>query len=370
MSAVPQISSSSVASHIADSSEGFGKRNGRMPGSGLARRLYLPRVLGLALGSLFVAAGLAQHGAPHGLWLMLAFVGLVWPHPAYRWALRSPTPALAEHRNLMVDSLFGGFWITAMGFNLLPSTLIATMLGMSNMAVGGWSLFLRVMPAQVIGASLALGLLNVRFEPVPELAVVLACIPFMVIYPLLFGMVTWRLSQKLSQQREALRVLHEHDALSGLYSRAHWDTRLRQEFQRFQRYGRPVSLLLMDIDHFKLINDSHGHPAGDDAIRRVGALLRELVRPEDMVGRYGGEEFAAILAETTASQATQAAERIRTTLAATRMPIANGVQLTMSFGIAELSTEVPDCLSWIERADRALYGAKSSGRNQVRVSED
>ncbi|MFP5406000.1 MAG: diguanylate cyclase, partial [Gammaproteobacteria bacterium] len=272
------------------------------------------------------------------------------------------------HRNLLIDSTIGGFWIAAMGFNLLPSSLIVTMLCMSNMAVGGWRLFVKGVPALALGALLALALLRVRFQAVPELAVVLACIPFMVIYPLLIGMVTWRLSLKLSQQREALRILHEHDSLSGLYSRAYWDTRLQQEFQRFGRYKRPVTLMLMDIDHFKAINDTHGHTAGDDAIRRVGALLLEHVRPEDLVGRYGGEEFAAILPETTASQARVLAERIRGALAATVMPIGGGVRLTMSFGIAELSPDVRDCLVWIERADRALYEAKDGGRNQVRVS--
>ena len=369
MSAMPQPPPS-ASPYFPGAPLGFGAPGGRRPGSGLARRLYLPRVLGLGLGSLCVAAGLAQHGAPEGLWLLLAFTGLAWPHLAYRWSLATAAPAPAEHRNLLIDSMNGGFWIAAMGFNLLPSSLIVTMLGMSNMAVGGWRLFLKGVPAHVAGALLALALLDVRFQAVPELAVVLACIPFMVLYPLLIGMVTWRLSQKLTQQREALRVLHEHDSLSGLYSRAYWDTRLQQEFQRFQRYRRPVSLMLMDIDHFKAINDTHGHTAGDDAIRRVGALLLEHLRPDDLVGRYGGEEFAAILPETTASQAARVAERIRLALSTTLLPVADGLRMTMSFGIGELSADVRDCQAWIEVADRALYNAKDGGRNQVRVAED
>lgn len=342
-------------------------REARPRGFGLARLVYGPRVLGSGLAALCVAAALHQHGALTDLWLLLVLHGFVWPHLAYQWTRRSATPQAAEHRNLLIDAFGGGFWVPAMGFNLIPSVLILTMLSLDNMAVGGRRVFLWGLLAHGVGALLALLVIDPRVELVSTLTTLVACVPFLVVYPLLIGAVTYRLSCQLRQQREQLRTLLETDALSGLYSRMHWDRRLAEEFQRFQRHRRPVTLILMDVDHFKAINDRHGHVTGDDAIRQLGRLLLQQVRDGDIAGRYGGEEFGVILPDTDTQAAVQIAERIRSTLAAAPLPVGEGLRLSMSFGVATLASDVASGTAWIEQADRVLYQAKREGRNAVRV---
>ena len=336
-------------------------------GTRLVRRVYLPRIVGLGLGAACVAAALAQHGAPQWTWVVLAINGFLWPHLAYQWAKRSSSPYAGEQRNLLIDSASGGFWVWAMGFNLLPSVLILTMLGMDNIAVGGVRLFLKGLLAHLAGALLAWPLLGARFEPASTLFVIIACIPFLVTYPLLVGVITFRLSQQLSAQKRELETRSRRDALSGLCSRDYWEQRLAEEFSRHRRYGRPVALLLADLDHFKAINDTYGHVFGDEVIRHVGLLLHGQMRQDDIVGRYGGEEFGAILPETSASQAQQAAERIRHALATAPIQGNPAVRLTASFGIACLSRRASDPHQWLEQADRALYQAKNGGRDCVRV---
>ncbi len=169
------------------------------------RSVYLPRAIGRALSGLCIGAALAQHdaGAPW-LWALLVFNALVWPHVAYRWAMRSTSPMHGERRNLLVDSCIGAFWLPVIGFNLLPSVLILSMLTMNNLSVGGSRLFVRGLLAQAAGASIGWLLFGGRLEIAATLPTIIACLPFLVVYPLTMGVVTYRLSKRLTQQKKQL----------------------------------------------------------------------------------------------------------------------------------------------------------------------
>ncbi|MEW6706966.1 MAG: diguanylate cyclase [Pseudomonadota bacterium] len=183
------------------------------PGAELTRRIRWPRTAGLGLGALCVAGGLWQHAAPGWLWGLLALNGLAWPQLAYALALRSPAPRATELRNLLVDSAAGGFWVAAMGYNLLPSVLILTMVAMNNVAVGGTRLFVRGAAAQAAGVLAGSLLLAPGLEPAATLRTILLALPFMVVYPLIIGLTTYRLSAKLARQkRELERSEHLHRA--------------------------------------------------------------------------------------------------------------------------------------------------------------
>lgn len=175
---------------------------------------------------------------------------------------------------------------------------------------------------------------------------------------------------KLAQQQanKQLQELSRIDHLTGLYNRGYWESRLIQEFKRFDRYELSSSLIMLDIDHFKNVNDTYGHTVGDDVIRQVSKALKAQIRDLDIAGRYGGEEFGIILTGTNADGAKVFAERLRQTIE--QMVVHTEGQLvkfTVSMGISQLNEEINGHRIWIEHADQALYRSKENGRNQVTI---
>jgi diguanylate cyclase (GGDEF)-like protein len=493
-------------------------RSGR--GIGLARRIRGPRALGLGLGALCVAGALAQHGAAPWVWALLVFNGFAWPHVAYAWAQRSRDPHAAEHRNLLIDSLLGGFWVPAMAFNVLPSTLIVTMLAMDNLAVGGGRLFARGLVALAAGAAAAALLLGVHVEPAASLTTVVAALPFLVVFPLTIGFTTYKLSMRLARERaqaqqsarlhqatldamqagivlydaddrlvlcnddfrrlygalapllvpgirfeelvrEALarglvpqargdeeRWLHERlrrhadpagavirefagdrwrriveqrlpdgsllafstdvtdlvrnerelrrlnderdafarqlqvlnsrlhrlsltDPLTGLANRRLFELRLGEEWQRAQRHGIPLSLLIVDVDHFKRFNDRHGHPAGDACLRQLAERLASCARRAgDLVARLGGEEFVLLLPHCDAAEAAETARRCLAAIDAAAIahgdsPVSDHVSVSIGVAQARFDGSMNDSSALVDAADAALYRGKSAGRGRV-----
>lgn len=174
-------------------------------------------------------------------------------------------------------------------------------------------------------------------------------------------------SEELAAERR-LRDLATRDGLTALMNRAAFDTQLDREIERARRYGRPLSLVLFDVDHFKRVNDRFGHVAGDRVLAAVGAETRRCVRTCDHAARYGGEEFAVILPETDADGAWRTAERLREGVAS--LALVHGgerMAVTISAGCATLQGRHPDALALVHDADNGLYSAKRSGRNRTEV---
>ncbi|TKC78954.1 sensor domain-containing diguanylate cyclase [Trinickia terrae] len=172
--------------------------------------------------------------------------------------------------------------------------------------------------------------------------------------------------------RERLKRLGMTDALTGLANRRHFDERLREEVMRAARHGMPVACLFADIDHFKRINDTHGHAAGDRALIAAGGCVRNQLRGTDILARYGGEEFAALLVQTDLAGARIVAERIRDAVAGLEVLDERGerIALTLSLGIAVRTIDAgrdaaEAAHELIEDADQAMYRAKRNGRDRV-----
>jgi len=176
----------------------------------------------------------------------------------------------------------------------------------------------------------------------------------------------------LLMHNRTLSEISARDSLTGLYNRWYVMEKIDSEMNRALRHGSPMSLLMLDLDHFKRVNDSFGHSVGDEVLKVVGQVLRESCRVYDVPGRYGGEEFCIILPETRVGNTTQVAERIRSRLASTQLPVGGtSITVTASIGVAGMDSVaeggVVSAAALLDRADQALYAAKHLGRNRVEL---
>jgi diguanylate cyclase (GGDEF)-like protein len=203
--------------------------------------------------------------------------------------------------------------------------------------------------SNALGLEGALQLLEQSGHPLPDLATA--------------GKAAW-----LQAVIDGLCQLSSRDPLTGLANRRQFELTLASEVDRVARAGEPALVLMIDIDHFKKVNDAHGHPAGDGVLKAVAHALHDCIRPMDTVARFGGEEFAMILPNCAPSFGHAVAERIRKRVQALKIAIAPGVDVsvTVSIGGAFAPQWVrSSALLWVERADQQLYRAKSEGRNRA-----
>ncbi len=180
-------------------------------------------------------------------------------------------------------------------------------------------------------------------------------------------------THELAEANSRLAQLAVTDGLTGLFNHRHFYERLNLEVERSQRSGGAVSLIMLDVDHFKFYNDHHGHPAGDEVLRQLARLLGDGRRANDVVARYGGEEFAIILIDTAKFTATKIAERLRERVAEYRFahvaeqPLGH---LSVSAGVATFPDDAGDGAALVRAADGALYAAKHAGRDRVVLASD
>jgi two-component system, cell cycle response regulator len=184
----------------------------------------------------------------------------------------------------------------------------------------------------------------------------------------------FRFSNADESQEQLLRQLYEAsvtDALTGANNREHFDSQLRMELSYARRHNTDLGLLLFDVDHFKRVNDTYGHPVGDDVLIEIARCVRRLVRNEDVFARYGGEEFGLILRSIDIAGARAAGERLRAQVERLVVTCDRGpVSVTISIGCASLlTTSAPTTEALVQTADRRLYAAKHSGRNRVVASD-
>ncbi len=318
----------------------------------------------MGLASLPLMAVLHELGSAWPAWAWMAVACFVWPHLAFLLARSHADPFKAELRNFMIDSLLAGSLVPIMHFNLLPSAVLLSVSLADKINTGVRWLWLRSLPgmfAAVLAGGLATGF-EVAY-PTSTL-VLLSCLPIMVIHTLAVSQSSYRLVRRVQRQNLQLAELMRRDPLTGLSSRDHWQREAEAMLRQHQADGLPATLLLVDVDHFKAINDRYGHGMGDDVLRGIAGIMRHTLRGGGNAGRLGGDEYAVAL-PMELHEAEALAERVRTTVEAMEFPLHPGLRCSISLGLAVPPAEGLGLREWMEAADRALYRAKNAGRNQT-----
>ena len=175
----------------------------------------------------------------------------------------------------------------------------------------------------------------------------------------------------MSRLNDELKVASRIDGLTGLFNRRYWQERFEQAYKLAKRREKPSTALMLDIDHFKKVNDTYGHQAGDSVIQSLAHLIKRCVRETDLAGRYGGEEFAVILTDSAVDNAVTVAERLRRLAEHSQVEHEGQIiKFNISVGLAEFSPLCDSPMEWLERADQALYQAKQTGRNKYCVWQE
>lgn len=198
-------------------------------------------------------------------------------------------------------------------------------------------------------------------------------VPIIFVFGAIFVLVVCALAYQTTRELKKVFILEQEcitDPLMGIFNRRHLDRRLQEEVIRCQRYNLFLAVLMVDIDHFKKVNDTWGHQVGDLVLKHIARILTDTLRQTDMVARFGGEEFVVLLPHTPETESYSLAERLRKTVEKTPFVLGiNGNQkeipITISIGSACLLPDDDSAFALLERADKAMYTAKHSGRNQV-----
>ncbi len=344
---------------------------------------------------LFAILGAHMRVQPSGYglyaWGLLGLQFLVYPHVAYWRACRARDTRQAELHNLTIDSLLFGIWAAAFGFPVwITFTLFITTTINHALYRDPWAMT-HSAAAIAVGVLLALAIGGLHFSPATDWPTTALCISGLTLYLVIVANVAYTRNHQLHRVRRQLQLDEQalqkqldeinalqkqlsdqanRDALTGLYNRRYLDSTLERELARCQREGQPLSLMLIDIDHFKQINDTYGHQAGDEVLKQLADMLNAQARSADVVCRFGGEEFLLLLPNMPQAVAQERAEQWRRDFAANTIVFGEfRMQVTLSIGLASYPGHGTSPQALIRSADRALYRAKTEGRNRVVVAE-
>jgi diguanylate cyclase (GGDEF)-like protein len=356
------------------------------------------RMRTVAFAMMFVASALHSTGKSYspGLWLLLVLLFLIYPHLQYYRACRAPAPLSAEMHNLLTDSVLLGMAVAALGFPLWItfSAFLGTI--SNNTANMNWRGAGKTLLAFPAGALAGCSVFGFTLSPDTGWPATLFCIVGLTGYLVAMGNISYARIRRLRLTREALMlreaelmdvnqalhrnfqeidVLHDQlreqanrDALTGLFNRRYLDSTLDRELARCKRDGQPLALIMIDIDHFKQVNDTYGHQAGDQILFKLGTLLAGMARAGDVACRYGGEEFLLLMPTMPLDAAVVRAGELRTTFGEMVVPFGEfRLKATLSIGVSAYPGHGMSAEELIRHADKALYRAKHSGRNRVDV---
>ena len=346
----------------------------RLAMSGLAALLM---VFCLVVMNSVAAAGLASTSEVR-VWTACSVLGLIAVYAAIRsgWSRRFKDPALTLAQILYAITCCAAAFVIAGPARgvTLPILAIILMFGIFGLTTRQ---MLGVLVYSLVAFGVASGVVAARDEPDYPTVVAAAYVGMVVVVLLSSTFLTTRVQStrehlrrqkaELAQALEQIRQLATHDDLTGLLNRRAMLDRMQLEQRRSLRSGSPLLIAQLDIDHFKAVNDTHGHAAGDLVLQSFADTVRRNVRDTDVLARWGGEEFVLLLCDTPAADAVALMERLRQAVQAMQVPVSQRdgpITVTVSIGLAR-HTPADPLAGTLERADQALYAAKAGGRNRV-----
>lgn len=330
------------------------------------------------------------------LWAALFLQFLIYPHVMHLRAARSNRPLLTELNSLLLDGLLFGIWIGLLGFPLWISYTMVIGVTINLMVFRGPVGFFQAALALALGVLIVYLTGGAHLTSHHSWVADLLCMLGLTFYLMMVGNVAFSRNLRIRETREQLRTSEsalqaanhalqqqlteinllqqqlrdqaDRDPLTGAYNRRYFDVSIARDLAYCARHQQPLALILIDIDHFKAVNDQYGHQAGDLVLTALADLLCLHSRASDLVCRFGGEEFLVALPNTDLATAAQRAEQYRCALAAIRLDW-QGIQLsaTISLGVAGFPDHGQDIEGLLRSADLALYHAKHQGRNRVEL---
>ncbi len=313
----------------------------------------------------FISIVLGNTAVSAGLSFFCAAIGVFQQHRLPRKLLLGPPLILALILSFLMNDIGSRIIVSGLLFSTQCVFALFTLINRQSKVIGRGQ-YLLAGGLVITIFVLVMRILSVIFAP-SDISSMLHQTPiqvltFMATFITLILMSNGFVLMIKERADEQIRLMAMKDRLTGIWNRIRLEEAAQQEIARLERYGHPVSLIMMDLDHFKQINDQFGHGMGDQILKEFCAVVTSCIRSTDILGRWGGEEFVLILPNSGYSSAALLAERIRSEIE--RYVFPNRLRITASLGMAVCqSTDTWD--SWLERADQALYRAKSTGRNRV-----
>ena len=329
-------------------------------------RIFVMRQTGTTLCFLSISSVLHFLNYSSFVYILLAINAFCWPLVAYLYAKNKTDAVKATNLSLVIDAALGGFWIGVMAISPFPSLIMMAILVSDRYAAGGWEILKPSLIVMLTSCLIVWAILGFQINIEFDRAMIWFSLPLATVYIMSLSVLTRNLAVQLIDKNREFERIALMDPRLHIPNRRMFEQRLSSTFVQTHRNESYAHLMLMDVDHFKYINDTYGHEAGDYFLSEISTVLRNMIGPKDVPARFGGDELAIIVVDQTNEQILQLAQDISNRIKQIRLQSDHEFSATISIGIASIET-VKTVSEWFSLADKALYYIKRNGRDGIKL---